>query len=36
VIVRDSYEERQEQRLIKKHRDFTKVFTVHALRELFT
>jgi SNF2-related domain/Helicase conserved C-terminal domain len=36
VVVKDSYEERMEQRLTRKHSNFNKVFTVNSLRELFT
>lgn len=36
IIVKDSYEARLEQKLIKKDRDFGKVFTVGQLKALFT
>lgn len=35
VIVKDSYEERMEEKNRGKHRDFSKVFTVENARELF-
>jgi SNF2 family DNA or RNA helicase len=35
VIVKNSYEEKLEQRLNRKHRGFTQVFTARTLRELF-
>lgn len=35
IIVKDSYEERMEQKLAQKHDAFVKVFTISDLRELF-
>ncbi len=36
VIVKDSYEEKQEKKLVKKHGMFSGVFTVGDLKELFS
>lgn len=36
IVVKDSYEERMEDKITNKRGDFTKVFTVNTLREIFS